>query len=194
MNQSIVDEAKRLAIKNLDDLKLNRPYTLEKGLLVYFRGLNTDLETDFNRWADDNKSNSIKRYTEELTRKNETIKKIFIANFYAEHSATIYKTATQLFGRKDDAIYPVGNDAPRRIGWSEIIKDTNPKSSLQYNLKDWVDGLSLFEHWDEKEAVMLFNLKKAFLNREIPIAYLDDIKTNYRWIVKITVRFKGEAG
>ncbi len=200
---SLEDRAKLLAEKQLD--KLLQIYTSENVLKVYLTEItkylklpkelaysNATAERIYEERKREDLSVGTLKYIKELTKKNEVCKGIFLDNAYAEHSAMKYTTAAKLLGRKDDTIYSIGNEAPKKVGWSETIKDTHPESNFQYNPKGWVDGLSLFEHWDESEAKILFNLKKAFLNREIPIKQIDDGKTHYQWIVKITVRFKGE--
>ena len=129
----------------------------------------------------------------ELQEKNETVKRIFLDNAYAEHSAAIYKFAKDInSARTDDAIYYVGDEKPKRLGWDETIKDTHPKSKLQYSLKDWVNGLSLFECWSEREAAILHNLKERFPDRPTQITQMDDVKTGYRWAGYINIKFKGE--
>jgi len=190
-SQPIIDEAVRLANKDLGSLDLSGPYTLEKGLMVYFKEHNIDLEADFNRWVETNKNKSIERYTKELTLKYDNVKTILIDKSYVEYSAEIYKKAKDVYsGRTDDAILYAGEEKPKKISWNAIIKDPYPGSSLEFSLKEYLRNLQLYKYWHEKESVIISRLKEELSNRDRLVTQLDDVKINRRWKLCINIKFK----
>jgi len=132
---------------------------------------------------------TLKDNIEELTKRDEMVKKQLISMSDIEYIEEIYKSLRELTGGNSDTPIYNGDKAPKKVSWDCIIHDPYPKSCARVNTKELLSNSPLFECWDENEDIMINEIVRKYDGKEIRMwAYDQNLKRT--WQPKFVIRIK----